>query len=138
MDSSARDTTLSQDIGSYLRYQLRGRRGLIAAAVLLAVPALWFGWPWLVAAGLAPLILAVAPCAVMCGLGLCVNMACRKSDAGSSSGQAAGSALRVTSPKSEQEASVGACCANEDGAAETKAPPAGAAKLEAPTKEMIQ
>ncbi len=30
------------------------------------------GWGWLVAAGLAPLILAVLPCAVTCGLGLCV------------------------------------------------------------------
>jgi len=140
MDSSARDTTLSQDIGSYLRYQLRGRRGLIPAAVLVAAPALWLGWPWLVAAGLAPLILAVAPCAVMCGLGLCVNMACRKSDAGSSAGETTDRALRVSraSPESEPEASFGACCANEDSAPETKAPAAGAAKLEVPTKEMIQ
>ncbi|OYV54022.1 MAG: hypothetical protein B7Z76_15750 [Acidiphilium sp. 20-67-58] len=30
------------------------------------------GWGWLVAAGLAPLILAILPCALTCGLGLCV------------------------------------------------------------------
>jgi len=29
-------------------------------------------WGWLTAIGAAPLILAVAPCAVMCGLGYCV------------------------------------------------------------------
>ena len=140
MDSSAPDTTLSQDIGSYLRYQLRGRRGLIAATTVLAVPALWLGWPWLVAAGLAPLILAVAPCAVMCGLGLCVNRACRKADAGASPGQAASTARRVTgaSPISEPETSFGAGCAIDDSAAETKAPPPSAAELEAPTKETVQ
>ena len=30
------------------------------------------GWGWLVAAGLAPLILAVLPCAATCGFGLCI------------------------------------------------------------------
>ena len=30
------------------------------------------GWGWLVAAGFAPVILAVLPCAATCGLGLCV------------------------------------------------------------------
>jgi hypothetical protein len=32
-----------------------------------------FNWSWLVAAGIAPILLAVLPCAVMCGLGLCMN-----------------------------------------------------------------
>ena len=132
-------TSLSQDIGSYLRYQLRGWRGLIAAAILLGAPALWLGWPWLVAAGLAPLLIAVAPCAIMCGLGLCANMACRKSDAASSSGPAADAALRVTivSPQSEPEPSFGACCANEDSPSETKAALA-TANLSTQAKETIQ
>tara|TARA_R110001599_G_scaffold222239_1_gene421223 strand:+ start:465 stop:635 length:171 start_codon:yes stop_codon:yes gene_type:complete len=30
-------------------------------------------WGWLAAVGAAPLILALAPCAVMCGLGLCMK-----------------------------------------------------------------
>ncbi len=30
------------------------------------------GWPWLVAFGLAPLLLSLLPCAAMCALGLCM------------------------------------------------------------------
>jgi type III secretory pathway component EscV len=75
MNNSVSATSLSADIVSYVRHQLRGRRGLIVAAVALAVPALWLGWPWLVAAGLAPLLIAIAPCAIMCALGLCAMRA---------------------------------------------------------------
>lgn len=34
---------------------------------------LYQGWASLAAAGLAPLILGLAPCAAMCALGLCAN-----------------------------------------------------------------
>jgi hypothetical protein len=125
MSMSARETTLTQDIGSYLRHQLRGWRGLIAAAVIFAAPALWFGWPWLVAAGLAPLILVMAPCAVMCAAGLCMNRAGKKPDAGSSAPEdATTSALpRVTDDsKLELSQSLGGCCGDRAGPAETKAP----------------
>lgn len=141
MDSSARDTTLSQDIGSYLRYQLRGRRGLIAAAILLAVPALWLGWPWLVAAGLAPLLLAVAPCAIMCGLGLCMNRACRTSGTGAStSANAANPHSQSVSapPESGFSLSDGSACADCDRPSGTRVPPDGAANLPTQTKETIQ
>ncbi len=49
---------------------LRGRRGslLIAAAVSAAL-----NWNWLVAAGVAPVLLAILPCFAMCALGLCMN-----------------------------------------------------------------
>ena len=43
--------------------------------------ALFFGWDWLVAAGLATFIVALAPCAVMCALGLCASRMGKK-DAG--------------------------------------------------------
>ena len=40
----------------------------------LAVPfALHAGWDWLVAAGLATTIVALAPCVAMCALGLCMS-----------------------------------------------------------------
>jgi hypothetical protein len=40
----------------------------------LAVPfALYAGWDWLVAAGLATTIVALAPCLAMCALGLCMG-----------------------------------------------------------------
>lgn len=49
-----------------------GTAGVLGAAVL--------GWPWLVAAGLAPIILAVVPCAAMCALGLCMQRGGRKDE----------------------------------------------------------
>ena len=52
---------------------LSGRSGLIAAAVLIITAGIVFNWSWLVAAGFAPIILAVLPCAAMCALGLCAN-----------------------------------------------------------------
>jgi len=49
-----------------------GRRGLILGAIALIGAGLWLNWGWVAAIGAAPLILAVPPCAVMCGLGLCM------------------------------------------------------------------
>lgn len=73
------ETSLTQDLIHAVRYYLGGRRGLI----LLTLAALGIGvalnWSWLVAVGIAPLLLAVAPCAVMCALGLCMNKAMGKS-----------------------------------------------------------
>ncbi|MEM9762956.1 MAG: hypothetical protein AAF968_10640 [Pseudomonadota bacterium] len=50
-----------------------GRRGLILGAMALIGTGLWLNWGWVAAVGAAPMILAVAPCAVMCGLGLCMK-----------------------------------------------------------------
>jgi hypothetical protein len=44
-----------------------------ASVIALAAAGLWLGWPVLVVAGIAPLLLAVLPCAVMCALGLCMR-----------------------------------------------------------------
>jgi len=64
---------LSRDLYLLLRYGLANRKVLlILAAVLLSIGA-WYNWTWLVAAGAAPLLLAVAPCAVMCLLGVCMH-----------------------------------------------------------------
>ena len=49
------------------------RNVLITAAIAGGAGALVLGWNWLVAAGLATFIIALAPCAVMCALGLCMN-----------------------------------------------------------------
>ncbi len=35
--------------------------------------AMFFGWDWLVAAGVAGIILGMLPCLAMCALGLCAN-----------------------------------------------------------------
>lgn len=60
-----------------------GRRTwfIIAASILVAGAAL--NWSWLVAVGIAPLLLSLAPCAAMCALGLCMKMGpggCKQSD----------------------------------------------------------
>ena len=44
---------------------------VLAAAALVAGATL--NWSWLVAVGVAPLLLAVLPCVAMCALGLCAH-----------------------------------------------------------------
>lgn len=51
---------------------LGGRRGLILLAVAVLAVGGALNWSWLVAIGAAPLLIAVAPCAVMCALGVCL------------------------------------------------------------------
>lgn len=71
--TSAAETSLGQDILALLKHWLRGRRGLIVLAVAVLAAGTYFGWGWLVAAGIAPILLALAPCAAMCALGLCMS-----------------------------------------------------------------
>ena len=56
-----------------VRSYLPGRRGLIAAGAVIVAAGLTFNWSWLVAAGIAPVLLSVLPCVAMCALGLCMN-----------------------------------------------------------------
>ena len=52
---------------------IRSRLAIAAVALgLIAVVAAW-QWSWLAAIGVAPFLLSVAPCAAMCGLGLCMH-----------------------------------------------------------------
>ena len=67
------EITLTQDVRALLRYWLRGWRGLTVLGLAGATVGLWFGWPSLVAAGFAPLLLGVLPCIAMCALGLCMR-----------------------------------------------------------------
>ncbi|UWS81685.1 hypothetical protein N1037_20750 (plasmid) [Phaeobacter sp. G2] len=67
------DTSYDQGAARPGRFSMAfGRRGLILGAMALIGAGLWLNWGWVAAIGAAPLILAVAPCAVMCGLGLCM------------------------------------------------------------------
>jgi len=54
------------------RQYLGGRRALIVLGVAALAAALFFGWGWLAAVGVAPILVALAPCAAMCALGLCM------------------------------------------------------------------
>lgn len=67
------DRTFWRDLAYAARYYLGNRWALLALASLaVAIGFYSGGWGWLVAAGLAPVILSLLPCAVMCGLGVCV------------------------------------------------------------------
>jgi hypothetical protein len=66
-------SSLVQDWLAAARYWLGGRRGLIGLAVVLGLAAIALNWSWLVAVGIAPLLVAFAPCAAMCALGLCAS-----------------------------------------------------------------
>ena len=74
---------------------LNSRNLLIGVVVAGGAAALFFGWDWLVAAGVATFIVALAPCAVMCALGLCGSRMGRK-DA------SAGTATQAVPPKEAQ------------------------------------
>ena len=52
---------------------LNPRNLLISLALAGGTGALILGWDWVVAAGLASIILALVPCLVMCALGLCMR-----------------------------------------------------------------
>ncbi len=51
----------------------RNRLVLGTAVLTVIVSAAAWQWSWLIAVGIAPLLLSVAPCAVMCALGLCMH-----------------------------------------------------------------
>lgn len=65
-------TASAEGMLRFLRPLLGNRRVLIIGAIALAVIGIWANWGWMVALGIAPLILAFAPCAVMCALGFCM------------------------------------------------------------------
>ena len=53
--------------------RLGGRRGMFLLATAVIVAGLALNWNWLAAVGVAPILLAFAPCAAMCALGLCMR-----------------------------------------------------------------
>ncbi len=61
-----------------------GRRGLLILAAVAVGAGLYSSWGWLAAIGVAPLLLALAPCAAMCALGLCMSRGIGKSSSAES------------------------------------------------------
>jgi hypothetical protein len=57
---------------------LSSRNLMIGVTAIGGAAALFFGWDWLVAAGAATFIVALAPCLVMCALGVCASRMGRK------------------------------------------------------------
>lgn len=63
----------SQGPSGSLRVLLKNRKLMMLTAAVVIAGGLVLNWGWLVAVGLAPLILSVLPCLAMCALGLCMN-----------------------------------------------------------------
>lgn len=63
----------ARDLGQMARRYLTGWRGAIIFATLALAAGLALGWSWLVAAGIAPILISVLPCLAMCALGLCMH-----------------------------------------------------------------
>jgi len=86
--------SLAQGVVNALWPHIGGRRGLIILAIGLAVGGMTMNWGWLVAIGVAPILLALLPCAVMCGLGLCMNKSGGKTCSSSGKSSAENSNLK--------------------------------------------
>jgi hypothetical protein len=61
------------------RPYITGWRGLLLLAAIALIVGAALNWSWLVAAGIAPLLLTALPCVAMCALGLCANRMMGKS-----------------------------------------------------------
>lgn len=96
---------------------LTGRRSWWIAAVLALAAGAMLSWSWLVAIGLAPLLVAALPCAAMCALGLCMNRMMGRSCSKDASPAEA-------SPKSEAPMSLPSELANAGAAVIGMDPPA--------------
>ena len=66
-------TSLTSHLSSAARSVLGNRFGLLAIAAGVIGLSAYTSWGWLVAVGLAPILLALAPCAAMCALGMCMK-----------------------------------------------------------------
>jgi hypothetical protein len=97
--TKAADGPLARDLLDAARHYLGGRRGIFLVAAIAVVIAVGFGWNWLVAAGLAPILLTALPCLLMCGLGLCMNKlvgsSCASEPTGLATAASAGSATTM-------------------------------------------
>ena len=87
--SESRSKPFATHLFNATRHSLGGRRVLLALAAVAMAAGLAFNWNWLVAAGIAPLLLGVLPCVAMCALGLCMNKMAGRADSSRGPGKVA-------------------------------------------------
>ena len=76
------EPSLGRAVLNAARYYLRNRRVLLIVGAVVLLAGIGLNWGWLVAAGIAPILLSTLPCLVMCGLGLCMmGRSCEKQSA---------------------------------------------------------
>ncbi len=121
--TNAADASPARDLSYVARYYLAGWRGVLVLAVIAALVSIGFSWSWLVAAGIAPILLSTLPCLIMCGLGFC--MLCRsgeKQTAARDTADAATSSAPLAVAKMDNPAAGSTTCCHEH-VNETEAPP---------------
>lgn len=77
--TASSDGSLARDLLHVARYYLGDRRVMAVLVGATVAIVLAFNWSWVVALGLAPLLVAALPCVAMCALGLCMNKAMGRS-----------------------------------------------------------
>ncbi len=71
--SRGTSVSLAQGAVNAIWPYVSGRRGMIVLAIGIAGAGMAMNWGWLVAVGMAPILLALLPCAAMCALGMCMK-----------------------------------------------------------------
>ena len=66
-------TTDTRNLATAIRYYAGLRWALVVLAAVAVVGGVMLNWSWLVAAGIAPILLTALPCLLMCGFGLCAH-----------------------------------------------------------------
>ena len=105
------------------RYYLGNRSALLVLGAGVLLAGIGLNWSWLVAAGIAPILLSTLPCLVMCALGVC--MLCRSSEkqtAARDAADAATSSAPLAIAKMDNPAAGAATCCHEH-INEAEAPP---------------
>src|SRR6516164_6130673 len=83
-------------------------------ALLVLFAGIALNWSWLVAAGIAPILLSTLPCLVMCGLGLCILCgSSEKQTAARDAADAATSSAPLAIAKVDNPAAGAATCCHE-------------------------
>ncbi len=62
-----------QTVQHSIRRRLGGRRSLVIGGGAVVAAGLASAWSWLGAIGVAPILISLAPCLVMCALGMCMQ-----------------------------------------------------------------
>jgi len=80
-----------------------GRHRFLLGGVALALLAGGFAWQWswLVALGVAPLLISAGPCLAMCALGLCMHRMGSRTGGAAQNGPTANLTLENPSPQRE-------------------------------------
>lgn len=95
---------------SRIARMFNGPRRLVLIAAIAIGAGLLFGWEQLVLFGIAPILISLLPCLVMCGLGVCIMCKNKKSvdktEGGVSLDEAKASSNAVASASAGTSASV--------------------------------